>query len=148
NTPAGIYKGELTVNSDKGSKRLDIELEVWDFQLPKTSDFRMLSQFIRLNSMSQFMPPKEPANSFAERSNQLTERYENWMLSYKFQPANIYSSKPQSGKVKRLEDLVNQRLNAINLSYIKIDRNKADNYNQAEYWKIVETQIENIKNYI
>lgn len=146
--PAGTYKGELTINSDQGTKKLNIELEVWDFQLPKTSDFRMLSQFIRLNSMSQFMPPKTPASSFNERSNQLTERFENWMLSYKLQPGNIYSSRPPQWDTKRLRELVDLGLNAINLSYIKIDRNNANNYNEAEYWKIVETQIENIKKYI
>lgn len=148
NAVSGEYVATLSVETDKGVKSMDIELEVWDFELPVKSNNRFLAQFYRLNSMSQFMPVKSPENTFGQRADAETEKFENWMLKNRMQPGNIYAGSPPNWNVARLKDLVERGLNAVNLSYIRIDRKEADNFNEKEYWQRVEKQIEAIKKYI
>lgn len=38
--PAGIYQGTVLISSDQDQKRLTVQLEVWDFQLPEESHLK------------------------------------------------------------------------------------------------------------
>lgn len=145
---AGQYRGTLTVKAGEDVRDLDIGLEVWDFTLPKTSSSKVLVQFYRLNSMSQFHVTKEPEGSLLERGGYQTELFEDWMLRYRMQPGNIYSWSPPGWDAVRLKKLVDDGLNAINLSYIRIDRKEADNYSAKEFWERFDQQVERIENYI
>lgn len=74
NTPAGTYKGRLTVTSDSSTIERDIEIEVFGFNLPAKNSLETDFWFIPSN-LRKFYPQREYSISDFEKDSALLGHY-------------------------------------------------------------------------
>ncbi len=136
--PAGKYRGKLTVSAEGAKPQsLEIQLEVWDFAIPKHTHLRTALSF---RGMSQKLYPDRDLAA-------LTKKYENWMLEeYHLNPGSIYASGPPSWDAERLRELIRLGLNAINLCYVNAPR--GPKFNEEAHWKRFESQMAKVEAYL
>ena len=134
---AGIYRGVLTVTAQGAApQRVDIALEVWDFAIPRHTHLRTA---LSLRGLTEKLYPKE-------QLPQMLAKYEDWMLSeYKLNPGSIYGGPPNWDEA-RLEELMANGLNAINLGYFNAPR--GDDFNAEKYWQSFDALAAKIEAYL
>ena len=106
-TPAGSYRGAFSVTArDAEAQTLDVQVNVWDFALPRHTRLRTALSF---RGLSAKLYP-------AEKTAEMTRKYEDWLLGqYHLNPGSIYAGGPPPWDVDRLGELMSMGLNAINL---------------------------------
>lgn len=122
NIPAGVYRGEVIVrpaNAPKSS--LPIEVEVWDFNLPRTPHLRTTFAFFEHEVSAWYGRPMTPDQ---RRS------YFDFLLAHRLNPVNIYSKTPYPSE----EDIlycVERGLNAFTVGFT----NYKEGANREEFGK-------------
>jgi len=136
--PAGTYIGSLSIAAEGiPSQEVELQLEVWDFELPEHTHLRTALSF---RSLSSRLYPEE-------KLKKMTRKYEDWMLEQHYlNPGNIYSGGPPEWDEDRLRALVKQGLNAVNLAYFNAPREP--HFDEAGYWKSYEEKVRRIEDYL
>ena len=126
-TPAGIYRGTITINADKaqpvgagavevkgGHKApplqyqpvtLHLEVKVWPYAIPEKWNFHTMGQFVWEN-VRRFHG--------GELSDELVQKYYDFLLAHRFSPTEQYSRR-LSPRTK-LDDCLKQGMNTVYLS--------------------------------
>lgn len=123
-TPAGDYRGEIIVRpANAAALRLGLRVHVFGFDLPKQTHIRTA-----MSLYDQFLP-----NAYGTRAASLRAKYEDFILSYRINPDNIYRSTPPA--IADLQRWDRQGLNAFNIVYVQKPKDlKAGDPYPAE-WK-------------
>ncbi|NLN74947.1 MAG: DUF4091 domain-containing protein [Armatimonadetes bacterium] len=113
-TPAGVAAGDytapITVKANGVQPtQLTLKVRVWDFDVPKESHLRTA-----MSLYDNFLP-----NAYGKGrvSQTMQERYEDFVLSYRINPDNIYRSGMPS--IESLQRWDKKGLNAFNILYVQ-----------------------------
>jgi len=107
---AGMYTGEITIKpANSGVSRVRLNVEVWDFELPKETHLRTAFH-LGEPVLAQWYGYKELPQDFRRRWYQ-------FLLDHRMSPSTLYSREP----LPRMEDLgwcIERGLNTFNLGYV------------------------------
>lgn len=82
-TPAGIYKGELTLNGDGYTEKVPFSVRVFDFALENANHF--MTAF----AIWDGMPDDMLFSAYQSSDKQIAENYYEFMLDYRVNPTHI-----------------------------------------------------------
>lgn len=107
-TPAGDYQGPITVKAANARPTtLTLNVRVWGFDLPRQTHLRTA-----MSLYDHFL-----ANAYGTVTEPMRAKYEDFVLSYRINPDNIYRSEPPP--IKSLLRWERQGLNAFNILYVR-----------------------------
>lgn len=127
-TSAGDYIADVTVKpANANPVQLSLKIHVWEFDLPKENHLR--------NAMSlydNYLP-----NAYGQVSDEMRAKYQDFVLSYRINPDNIYRATPPA--IQDIERWSNEGLNAFNILHVsKIkDMKKGESYPQTRKKEIM-----------
>lgn len=107
-TPAGDYYGDIIVRPENApAVKLGLKVHVWDFDVPKERHLRTA-----MSLYDSYLP-----SAYGNTSDAMRMKYEDFVLSYRINPDNIYRKTPPT--IEDLERWNKQGLNAFNLVYVQ-----------------------------
>ncbi len=111
-TPAGDYSGEINVKpANAAATRLSLKVHVYAFDLPKQTHLRTA-----MSLYDNYLP-----NAYGARAESLRAKYEDFVLSYRINPDNIYRATPPA--ISDLKRWDREGLNAFNIVYVQKPKN-------------------------
>ena len=107
-TPAGDYKAYITVKALNAQPvKLGLNVKVWDFDVPQERHLRTA-----MSLYDVYLP-----YAYGQLTEPMRERYEDFVLSYRINPDNIYRKEmPPIESLKRWDK---KGLNAFNILYVQ-----------------------------
>jgi hypothetical protein len=106
-TPAGEYRGQITVNpANAPPTKLNLRVRVWGFDLPKDTHLRTA-----MSLYDHFL-----AKAYGTVTEPMRAKYEDFVLSYRINPDNIY--RPDPPPIESLQRWDREGLNAFNIIYV------------------------------
>lgn len=107
-TPAGTYRGQITIKAANASPTtLALKVHVWGFDLPKETHLRTA-----MSLYDHFL-----ANAYGTVTESMRAKYEDFVLTYRINPDNIYRRDPPP--IESLLRWNREGLNAFNIIYVR-----------------------------
>ncbi len=136
----GLYEGALTVRADGVEpQRLPFSVEVWDFEISRTSSLRTLFSMSHMSGIT-------PGTLYGEDSARMHELYEDWLLErYRIDPTFIYGASPPRWSAERLRELLDRGLQVVRVISINPRRGQPL---PEDYWEgMFEERISRAEDY-
>lgn len=96
-TPAGLYKGSVTLTREEFQEIIPVEIQVYPFDLPKKGSLRV--------SFSFFEDFYREWHGLASLSDEQKRSIYDFLLNYRIPPSNIYTSLPVYPELRFLNEL-------------------------------------------